>query len=330
MRKFYRIKINFNSAKVIANDYATESLKEHPDQYVRKPVCGDTLATYPDLEKEGLAAFHKDVSPRNTTDFFYFSNFSNMFHAMLGCRPVAANREIYNGVPSRRKRLELIDNIAKRGFYKITNEPYVEFTQGKKPYKDAHVQSLTTVDRETNTTLKGHITWESLKKKAKISPNYARVYDTFIEWAKRESIENPEKDFSIISFMTFMKDKVNHEEIKKLPVEDFKKFLSGLPCSFSSLANNKGLSYIPRTLNTAPTPKVSLNGEILLFVTEEELSLFKNAKGVATLLDGGVATMEPVEKWEEFEEEYMDEPIDKARDEGFKPIDELPRFNGDN
>ena len=330
MRKFYRIKINFNSAKVIANDYATESLKEHPDQYVRKPVCGDTLATYPDLEKEGLAAFHKDVSPRNTTDFFYFSNLSNMFHAMLGCRPVAANREIYNGVPSRRKRLELIDNIAKRGFYKITNEPYVEFTQGKKPYKDAHVQSITTVDRETNTTLKGHITWESLKKKAKISPNYARVYDTFIEWAKRESIENPEKDFSIISFMTFIKDKVNHEEIEKLPVEDFKKFLSGLPCSFSSLANNKGLSYIPRTLNTAPTPKVSLNGEILLFVAEEELSLFKNAKGVATLLDGGVATMEPVEKWEKFEEEYMDEPIDKALDEGFKPIDELPRFNGDN
>ena len=330
MRKFYRIKINFNSAKVIANDYATESLEKHPNQYVRKPVCGDTLATYPDLEKEGLAAFHKDVSPRNTTDFFYFSNFSNMFHAMLGCRPVAANREIYNGAPSRRKRLELIDNIAKRGFYKITNEPYVEFTQGKKPYKNAHVQSLTTVDRETNTTLKGHITWESLKKKAKISPNYARVYDTFIEWAKRESIENPEKDFSIISFMTFMKDKVNHEEIEKLPVEDFKKFLSGLPCSFSSLANNKGLSYIPRTLNTAPTPKVSLNGEILLFVAEEELSLFKNAKGVATLLDGGVATMEPVEKWEEFEEEYMDEPIDKARDEGFKPIDELPRFNGDN
>ena len=330
MRKFYRIKIIFNSAKVIANDYATESLKKHPDQYAGKSVCGDTLATYPDMEKEGLAAFHKDVSPRNTTDFFYFSNLSNMLHAMLDCRPVAANREIYNGVPSRGKRLELIDDIAKRGFYKITNEPYVEFTQGKKPYKNAHVQSLTTVDRETNITIKGHITWESLKKKAKISPNYARVYDTFIEWAKRESIDNPEKDFSIISFMTFIKDKVNHEEIEKLPITDFRMFLSGLPCSFSSLTANKGFSYIPRTLNTAPTPKVSLNGEILLFVTEEELSLFKNAKGVATLLDGGVATMEPAEKWEKFEEEYMDEPIDKARDEGFKPIDELPRFNGDN
>ena len=130
--------------------------------------------------------------------------------------------------------------------------------------------------------------------------------------------------------MAFIKDKVDYKEIEKIPIKAFKMFLSGQPWDFTSLTNNKGLSYIPRTLNTAPTPKVSLNGEILLFVAEEELSLFKNAKGVATLLDGGVATMEPVEKWEKFEEEYMDEPIDKARDEGFKPINELPRFNGDN
>lgn len=320
------VSVKFNSAKVIANDYSTKSLKENPNQYSRKPVCGDTLATYPDLEKDALAAFHKDVSPRNTTEFFYFSNISNMLHVLLGCRPVAANREIYNGIPSRRERLKLIDEIAKRAYYKIDNEPYVEFTQGKKPYKDAHVQSITTADRETNIALKGLITWESVKKKAKVSSNYAQVYNTLIAWAKKESIGNPEKDFSIISFMVFMKDKVSTEEIKALPVEDFKKFLSGMPCSFSSLTNNKGLSYIPRTLNTAPTPKVSLNGEIRLFLTDEELNLFKNAKGVATLLDGGVATLDPIENSKRFDEEDVDEFIDMAIAEGFLPVRNLPSF----
>lgn len=99
-----------------------------------------------------------------------------------------------------------------------------------------------------------------------------------------------------------------------------------MPCSFSSLTNNKGLSYIPRTLNTAPTPKVSLNGEIWFFVTDEELNLFKNAKGVATLLDGGVATLEPIENSKRIDEEDMDEFIDMAIAEGFSPVKNLPSF----
>lgn len=326
------VSVKFNSAKVIANDYSTKSLKENPNQYSRKPVCGDTLATYPDLEKDALAAFHKDVSPRNTTEFFYFSNISNMLHVLLGCRPVAANREIYNGIPSRRERLKLIDEIAKRAYYKIDNEPYVEFTQGKKPFRNSHAQ-IKTHDRETNITLDGYITWESFKKKAKGSKIYQKTYEELMCWAKEFGIDNPEKDYSIISFMAFIRDRINLEEMKEK--EDFvtavKDFLLGKKADFKGITHNAmdfktAVSYIPRTYNTAPTPKVSLNGEIRLFLTDDELNLFKNAKGVATLLDGGVATLDPIENSKRIDDEDMDEFIDMAIAEGFLPVKNLPSF----
>lgn len=263
----------------------------------------------------------------------YFSNVSNAMHVMLGCRPVAAKREIYQGRPSNIKRIKRIDEFAKSGVIKITNIPTREFVQGKKPFLNSERQYETTI-LNNGVSVKGKVNWDTLEKKElsmgypESESNLARI----LNWAKSHNIDNPKKKYTLLEMLSLMREQTPENERGSLfagtaASKPFNDFMVGDSANFSGLTQYNGENYAARFNNVAPKTMISVVGELTIVVSDEDAKLFENSKQIASFLEDGYIRIIKIEHTECTAEDIVEELM--MSDDRYQRIKDLPRFKGD-
>lgn len=319
-----KIVLNVSSAKVVnTNDSKS---------YGQKKKYMETLGREGEIIK----------SINDMDNIIHVNHIVNALHVMLGARPVSfkygdknqLSKKIINIVENGIIRFDNVfkgDSTFKNGESKTIF--YNEFTQGKKSARDSNRNGLLTISsngEEYNFVF----TWSSLRKKTYNSPNYLTVYNTIIDFANKMGIKNVEKEYTLIDFIILLRD--NHpdfsnkiNEIKEIsPIKDI---LNKIPSNggFNSIKspNLAGLGNV-----NAPTPKVSINATIILFMEDDDAENLLNGKRCATILDNGFITISnEFNNVRDFDiVTDIDEYIEYYLNEDFFEIKNLPYTNGTN
>lgn len=296
--------------------------------------------------RETLGRNGKPMESINDMDnIIHVNHIINALHVMLGARPVSFKYGNHKQLSSK------IIDIAKNGVIRYDNIYngeitfkngesktvfYNEFTQGKKAAKDSNRNGLLTT-ASNGETYNFSFTWSLLEKKAQYSNNYQIVRDIIFDYANKLSFKNVEKKYTAVDFLILLRDNYPEFSQKINTIKDIKPILDILNKesgngSFNAIKspNLAGLGNI-----NAPTPKVSLNATIILFMEDEDAEKLLNGKRYATILDNGFVSIantynnkiinsirdfDVVTDIEDYIEDYLDD--------GFIEIKNLPYTNG--
>lgn len=284
-------------------------------------------------------------SNNDMDNIIHVNHIINALHIMFGARPVSFK------YGNRDKLSQKIINIVENGILRYDNVFkgnktfkngdtkvvfYNEFTQGKKAVYNSNRNGLTTI-ASNGETYKFALTWSLLKKKMVYSPQYNEVYNILSDFAQFINCQNMEKDYTLVDFIILMRDKYpefinKFNNIKNITtiMNIFDKEPGNGSFNAIKSPNLAGLGNI-----NAPTPKVSVNATIILFMNDEDAENLLNGKRYASILDGGfiyiannddnniinsIRDFNVINNVEDYIEEYLDE--------GFVKINELPYTNG--
>ena len=266
--KFTSSKVAFNTKDYVA-EYDTKTMKVESEK------------------REQLA---------DPSNLISFSQISNVLHVLMGVRPAPVNRKTFH------KRSNFIDDLANNSWVKITNKYsyvnkddkecyYYEFTQGKKSPWNSNVKGVTNCITDNTPITKGFLTWSSLKKKYYFleREKYDDVIKTF-EKITGSSYNELKKKYTLIELITDLASKPDtKKELDKLGERIKYSGLSNLKTyeSFNSAGSMSNLAIL--TINTSTTYKISLDGEIVFEINDDDVidTLFSGNR-MATFLDGGM------------------------------------------
>lgn len=302
----------------------------------------------------GMKKKYRETIGRNGTpiesindmdNIIHINHIVNALHVMLGARPVSFKYGNPNQLSQKiidivEKGIMRYDNVYtgeityKNGDIKTVF--YNEFTQGKKPFRDSNRNGLlTTASNGEEYNL--NITWSSLKKKSYYSDNYQTIYNILMNFANKIGIKNVEKEYTLVDFIILLRDNYPEFSNEIKDMNDIKPIFNILikepgNGSFNAIKspNLAGLGNI-----NAPTPKVSVNATIILFMEDEDAERILNGKRYATILDNGFIYLandynnEIITSIRDFDivtdiEDYIEDYLN----EGFVEIKNLPYTNG--
>lgn len=239
-----------------------------------------------------------------------YKQISNVLHVLCGCRPVPSYRKSFL------KSVPVIDEIAKTAYIKFANSTTyttkdgetkycIEFTEGKKLPWDSHAK-IKTYNKDKTICVNGYITWSLLYKRYGIYRKES--YDELLRlFAKTygDTIENIKKKYSLLDFLI----ELSKDIYDKAELVDY--FNSFKCTAMVNILNSKGDEKVIRTsnfsvfntnqadnlaalcINTNPTYKICLSGEVCLFIDDQDekqrdvLYEMLNGTHYATFLDGG-------------------------------------------
>lgn len=270
-------------------------------------------------QKNGVVTNEKRTIFADPSNLISFSQISNALHVLMGVRPAPINRETFH------KRNDYIDDMAKNAWIKIDNKYsyinkdgkecyYYEFTQGKKsPWNSNSSNSLVSNEACDNLPIiGGFVTWSSFRKRYYYlnRKKYDDAITTFEKLSGMSFIEIKEK-YTFYAFIThLLKNPNNLEELQKLGERiDFKN-ITNLDCasSFTNAGCKTNLAIL--TINTNPTDKITLNGEVIYEINDEDVinALYVGNK-MATFLDGGMIEIIEISDYITFGDEYLKKDV---------------------
>lgn len=230
-----------------------------------------------------------------------FEQVSNMLHVLCGVRPVST----FKVNPFKRKRLEVIDSIAKNAWVKIDNIYYTEkdgkkkpigdFTQGKKFVHDANRKDLSSPLGNNKFVEGSYITWGTLWKKYYFSDKdkYNRIISQLKTWYDGNDMEDK---YSLCGLLIYLANErgLKNEMVVFFEKEKIKPFiqlinnevLSASINKISGNCDNYNLARLP--VNTAPCSKLYLNGTMIIPIENDIVfNLMVNGVRNCTFLEGG-------------------------------------------
>jgi hypothetical protein len=262
------IEIKFNSAKLIIDDIKNTS---------------DVVCDYLNPTQINNYADRKDFVDIN--EIIKFEPISNLLHVLFGERPVPTNRITHL------KRLEVIDDIVKNGYFKIDNILTYEDKQNKSRFITELTQGKKLPWNSHKTNKCGAITWGDLKRKL-ILNNYQKYFDLLNKINLYSPIKNPWDKISLNEVFNLIRETDNVMDLndylltnKLTPLSELlmgKKDVSGFNVN---TINNLSA----KTINLFKLNKISLNGSFVFNVSNDMVQKLLNGQQVATYLDGGVA-----------------------------------------
>jgi hypothetical protein len=235
-------------------------------------------------------------------NLIHFNHISNMFHVMMGSRPVSSRYDTF------RKRSAYLDEIVNGGLIHYDNVTSVayktkkgedrirfcnEFTQGSKPFADSNRTGIS-VTASNGEVSAEYLTWSKLFEKSIYSDRYVEVRNILNEFGKFLEIDDIEKEYTLLDALIKMREYPDWCEklynIKDItPIVNFinKKTVGGFNSISHFLPNKAAL------LNThAVTPKVRVDATVILYLSETDAENLLNAKAIATYLDDGYAEID--------------------------------------
>lgn len=281
------VKIKFKSAKIVlqekgATDLIFDQVKDFRDRtHLNKPT-DSKFVDHP----------------------FEMEQVSNLLHVLFGQRPVPTHQSTI------RKRLPIIDEIAKTAWFRIENLYYygkkdkptyiTSFHQGKKIKKNSNRQEGLTTTSGNGTVYKGSIiTWAMLYQKYFL--NNQKKYNNIMEKFKElYGSKNFSRDYALIDLIRYLVDeKECGEELIKFfndnELGPLKAIAEGkIECKgFNDVSRtyhyNLDLSY--RVLNVHQLDKMSLNGSIIVAIPDKFIPNLFGGNRFATFLEGGMAEL---------------------------------------
>lgn len=263
----------------------------------------------------------------------HFSHISNVVHVLMGQRPVPSKKVTI------RKRNNHIDDIASNGLFKITNVPFVtyidkegnekksfykEATQGKKCFYNSN-SKIKTYDKD-RTAIDGYITWDYLHKRKFYSEKSIEFTNRLKEIGKELGYQNVEKNISLVDFLYDVRKNEKYQaELVELaskcglssPIGNYIENEGKKGNSFNNCASSN-LSAV--TINQYLLYKVGVDGEVVLFMNDEDASVIENGTKVATFLDGGLAKVKSISN---IYEDDIEDFVDGYTEKGFINIKDL-------
>lgn len=235
-------------------------------------------------------------------NLIHFNHISNMFHVMMGSRPVSSRYDTY------RKRSTYLDEIVRGGLIHYDNVTSVsyktkkgeerirfcnEFTQGCKPFSNSNRKGISIIASNGEESAQ-YLTWSKLFEKSFYSKTYNEVIDTLNDFGAFLGVDNIKKEYTLLDALIKMREYPEWCEklynIKEItPIISFlnKKKVDGFNTISHFLPNRAAL------LNRhAVTPKVRVDATVILYLTETDAENLLNAKAIATYLDDGYAEID--------------------------------------
>jgi hypothetical protein len=272
-----RVKINLRSGKVVNTNYRG-NLKT-VGRYNNRP-----------------AEITNDMD-----NLIHFNHISNMFHVMMGSRPVSSRYDTF------RKRSPYLDEIVNGGLIHYDNVTSVayktkkgedrirfcnEFTQGGKPFSNS--KRKVNIVASNGEESAQYLTWAKLFERGIYSNGYNEVMNILNEFGSFLGLDNIQKEYTLLDALIKMREYPDWCEklynIKGVtPVISFleKKNVDGFN-NIDNFSPNKAA-----LLNRhAVTPKVRVDATVILYLTETDAENLLNAKAIATYLDDGYAEID--------------------------------------
>lgn len=298
---------------------------------------------YGDLKTTGRNG--KPVETTNDMEnIIHINHIINALHVMLGARSVSFKHG------DRSKLSPRICDIVKNGIIRYDNIFYCtkqtkdgstiklynnEFTQGIKSAFDSSRKAVSTIATNGD-IIDTYLTWNSLEKRKFFSPQYNEVIKLLNEFGVTIGCDNLKKEFSLIDLLFKIRDEYPEFIDKFLAIKEITPIIDILlkrdkVTSFCSIArpNLAGLGNIH-----APTPKVSVDATVILFMEDEDAEKFLNSKRFATILDGGYIIIavdsNNVKELPYIDSKDIDDDIDDYLIDNFIKINTLPYTKHEN
>ena len=264
------------------------------------------------------------VDPSNLISF---SQVSNALHVLMGARPAPVNRETFH------KRNEYIDDLANNAWVRVDNKYsyiskdgkecyYYEFTQGKKNYWKSRSELVTNeIGEKNDAVVKGFLTWNSLRKRYYYlnRDRYVDIISTF-ERLSNMSFTEIKSKYTLYGFVKYLlTNSENYKELVDLGKRvKFDKFATFKDASdFNSPGCKTNLAIL--TINTNPTYKISLNGEIIYEIEDEDaINTLYSGNKMATFLDGGMIEIVEIGDSITVDDDYLEK--EDLKENGFRLV----------
>lgn len=283
------------------------------------------------------------LSLNDMDNIIHKNHIINALHVMFGARPVSFKYgdrsklsqkivDIVNGGIISFNNIFKGDITFKNGDVKTVF--YDEFTQGKKSAKNSNRMGLITT-ASNGEEMYAHFTWSSLYKCAIYKNSYKKVIDIINEYADFIKCNDITKKYTLIDVLTKIKyenpewiEKFQDSTIEISPIINFLIDSNKKPGDGFNKIDSPNLAGLGNI--NAPTPKVTINATIILFMEDEDVERIINGKRCATILDNGfiyidstsdnIGDFNIINNVEDYIEDYIDD--------GFIEIKNLPYTNG--
>lgn len=279
-------------------------------------------------------------------NIIHINHITNALHVMVGSRPVSFKYGVRDRLSNK------ISSIVENGVIRYENifkgektfknggkktVYYNEFTQGKKLVKNSNRKIST--KSSNGEVFNGYFTWSLLEKKSIHKEQWKECLNIILEYGKYLGYSNIKKEYTLIDLLIKLKTE-NPEWIEKFTsiknISEVNNFLNNIETQGSFNHITSGDMGSLGNIN-APTPKVTLNAQIILFMEDDDAEIFLNSKRCASILDNGFISItnedkdfNPVTNVRDLHfididdiEEYIEEYID----EGYIKISNLPYTN---
>lgn len=278
-------------------------------------------------EKDRVVGGDVRTNFADPSNLISFSQVSNALHVLMGARPAPVNRETLH------KRNEYIDDLANNAWVRVDNKYsyinkdgkekyYYEFTQGKKNYWKSRSELVTNeVGEKNNAVVKGFLTWSSLRKRYYYlnRGRYDDIISTFERLSNMPFTEIKSK-YTLYGFVKYLLTNVeNHKELtdlgQRVKFDKFAKFND--VSDFNAPGCKTNLAIL--TINTNPTNKISLNGEIIYEIDDEDaINTLYSGNKMATFLDGGMIEIVEIGDNITVDDDYLEK--EDLKENGFRLV----------
>jgi hypothetical protein len=230
----------------------------------------------------------KDQWIDQPTGSFHFSFIANLIRVLIGTRPISKYRNTC--VEHNEKDLS-IEEIAKRTNIKI--DSFIDTDkEGNKRYLTETMTTRKSMENSWSTAIPSWIRFKNLLPEELYSNLVNVACDICKCNAERMIFEDVAKTLfdSKDSRVQELIDKARENKCEPLA-----KLLSGNKVHSLQQAGYRGLGPYLRTLVTKSVSDIiRLDGYICIPVTHDELKMFRNGSGVATIFDGGVVRIDRI------------------------------------
>lgn len=271
-------------------------------------------------------------------NLIHFNHISNMFHVMMGSRPVSSRYD------TERKRSSYLDEIVRNGlihYDNVTSVKYTtkngeervcfcnEFTQGNKPFVNSNRKGIGVVANNGEMS-ESYLTWAKIYERSNSSCGCKEVLDLLNDFGNFLCVDI-KKEYSFLDALIKMRE--YPEWGRKLcsikNVTPIINFFNGEPSgNFNQLSQNFSQNKAALSNRNAVTPKVTVDATVILYLKDEDAENLLNAKAIATYLDNGYAELDgnpiTIKDLPFIDEDDIEDDIDWYLDENYVKISTLP------
>lgn len=277
------VKINIYSAKI-------------PDTSV-KMFKTDNKAGMKTLGDNGLP----ETRLSDMDNLVHKNHISNMLHVLFGDRPVSSRNPLHS-------RSGYIDEITDKALLKIYNTTSVETTfktgntvrmfvndqvNGRKAYSNSNMKGLVTT-ASNGEVFKSAFQWHIFERKSLTSERYGKVLDIMMDFGRFLGSDNPRRDYTAIDLLVKMRDYPDFANRMK-EIGNIAPIVAVLDKNYESgtgLAHCTNKDYVHLCNTSYLQYKVCINGQIIVFLPDNDAYKLLWGPRVASFLDGGVAKLD--------------------------------------